>query len=323
MEDLINYGFSTSAFGDMIKENMKEQGIDSIAELIKNTVGLGSDMMGMGMQTSDIFNLSMPMQAVIKKLLPKRTMKAIGNLDKKIPRMLNVGLGAIGEKAGTASPLSALAEILGIRFKKKQTLDLGAYEKGAMSWSGTSKKALEEVIPGYLASIEKTLKDIQDPYTKHEERFYNYDKGVYRATSQIRKDFQNTLTKKRQSYYSDSKSVFDQMNSKSDGSKFLSDGQIRAMNDEIQKIIDDAVYNNKSQASSQKKIIAAIRKHSKGYFSESEISDLAITYISDINKEKVAIQRELDKALHSADGSTIRQVYANEQQSGYNQRPSF
>lgn len=318
MEDLINYGFSTSAFGDMIKENMKEQGIDSIAELIKNTVGLGSDMIGMGMKTSDIFNLSMPMQAVVKKLLPKRTMKAIENLDKKIPRMLNVGLGAIGEKAGTASPLSALAEILGIKFDKKQTLDLGAYEKGAMSWSGTSKKALEEVIPGYLASIEKTLKDIQDPYTKHEERFYNYDKGVYRATSQIRKDFQNTLTKKRQGYYSDSKSVFDQMNSKSDGSKFLSDGQIRAMNDEIQKIIDDAVYNNKSQASSQKKIIAAIRKHSKGYFSESEISDLAITYISDINKEKVAIQRELDKALHSADGSTIRQVYANEQQRGYN-----
>lgn len=318
MEDLINYGFSTSAFGDMIKENMKEQGVDSIAELIKNTIGLGSDMMGMGMKASDLFNLSMPMQAVIKKLLPKRTMKAIGNLDKKIPRMLNVGLGAIGEKAGTASPLSALAEILGIKFDKKQTLDLGAYEKGAMSWSGTSKKALEEVIPGYLASIEKTLKDIQDPYTKHEERFYNYDKGVYRATSQIRKDFQNTLTKKRQGYYSDSKSVFDQMNSKSDGSKFLSDGQIRAMNDEIQKIIDDAVYNNKSQASSQKKIIAAIRKHSKGYFSESEISDLAITYISDINKEKVAIQRELDKALHSADGSTIRQVYANEQQRGYN-----
>lgn len=318
MEDLINYGFSTSAFGDMIKENMKEQGVDSIAELIKNTIGLGSDMMGMGMKSSDLFNLSMPMQAVIKKLLPKRTMKAIGNLDKKIPRMLNVGLGAIGEKAGTASPLSALAEILGIKFNKKQTLDLGAYEKGAMSWSGTSKKALEEVIPGYLASIEKTLKDIQDPYTKHEERFYNYDKGVYRATSQIRKDFQNTLTKKRQGYYSDSKSVFDQMNSKSDGSKFLSDGQIRAMNDEIQKIIDDAVYNNKSQASSQKKIIAVIRKHSKGYFSESEISDLAITYISDINKEKVAIQRELDKALHSADGSTIRQVYANEQQRGYN-----
>lgn len=318
MEDLINYGFSTSAFGDMIKENMKEQGVDSIAELIKNTIGLGSDMMGMGMKSSDLFNLSMPMQAVIKKLLPKRTMKAIGNLDKKIPRMLNVGLGAIGEKAGTASPLSTIAEILGIKFNKKQTLDLGAYEKGAMSWSGTSKKALEEVIPGYLASIEKTLKDIQDPYTKHEERFYNYDKGVYRATSQIRKDFQNTLTKKRQSYYSDSKSVFDQMNSKSDGSKFLSDGQIRAMNDEIQKIIDDAVYNNKSQAISQKKIIAAIRKHSKGYFSESEISDLAITYISDINKEKVAIQRELDKALHSADGSTIRQVYANEQQRGYN-----
>ena len=318
MEDLINYGFSTSAFGDMIKENMKEQGIDSIAELIKNTVGLGSDMMGMGMKTSDLFNLSMPMQAVIKKLLPKRTMKAIGNLDKKIPRMLNVGLGAIGEKAGTASPLSTLADILGIKFNKKQTLDLGAYEKGAMSWSGTSKKALEEVIPGYLASIEKTLKDIQDPRINHEERFYNYDKGVYRAASQVRRDFRNTLTKKRQGYYSDSKSVFDQMNSKSDGSKFLSDGQIRAMNDEIQKIIDDAVYNNKSQASSQKKIISAVRKHSKGYFSESEISDLAITYISDINKEKVAIQREIDKALHSADGSTIRQVYANEQQRGYN-----
>ncbi len=318
MEDLINYGFSTSAFGDMIKENLKEQGVDSIAELIKNTVGLGSDMMGMGMKTSDLLNLSLPMQAVIKKLLPKRTMKAIGNLDKKIPRMLNVGLGTIGEKAGTASPLSALADILGIRFNKKQTLDLGAYEKGAMSWSGTSKKALEEVIPGYLASIEKTLKDIQDPTSNHEERFYNYDKGVYRATSQIRQDFQNTLTKKRQGYYSDSKSAFDQMNSRSDGTKFMSDSQIKAMNDEIQKIIDDAVYNNKSQASSQKKIISAIRRYSKGCFSESEISDLAITYVSDINKEKVAIQRELDKALHSADGSSIRQVYANAQQTGYN-----
>ncbi len=318
MNDLVNYGFNSSIYGDMIKENLKAQGVDSIAELVKNTVGMMGDMYGMGAQTSDLLNLSIPMKAGIKKLLPKRTMTALSGFDKRLPRMINTALGALGEKAGTSSPLSALAEVLGIKINKTPSVNLGGYEKGAMQWSGTSKKALEEVIPGYLASIEKTLKEIKDPNGKYDERLYDYDKGVYRASSQIREDFRNNMAKQRQKYYGDSKSTLEGYTTDNSGKSRLSDKSQKQLHDGLQDIINDAIFDDLSSSETHKRITSLLQKTCGTILSPLEISDISLAYLSDINKERVGNQTVIKEMVHGTVGSAFRQYMSNQQQTGYN-----
>lgn len=318
MNDLVNYGFNSSVYGNMIKENLKAQGVDSISELLKNSIGMVGDMYGMGMKTSDILNLQLPMKAGIKKLLPKRTMTALSGFDKRLPRMINTALGALGEKAGTSSPLSAIAEILGIKINKTPSIKLGDYEKGAMQWSGTSKKALEEVIPGYLASIEKTLKEIRNPNEKYDERLYDYDKGVYRASSQIREDFRNNMAKQRQKYYEDSKSTLEGYTTDNSGKSRLSDKSKKQLHDGLQDIINDAIFNDLSSSETHKRITSLLQKTCGTILSPLEISDISLAYLSDINKERVGNQTVIKEMVHGTVGSAFRQYMSNRQQTGYN-----
>ncbi len=318
MNDLVNYGFNSSVYADMIKENLKAQGVDSISELLKNSAGMVGDMYGMGMKTSDILNLQLPMKAGIKKLLPKRTMTALSGFDKRLPRMINTALGALGEKAGTSSPLSAIAEVLGIKINKTPSIKLGDYEKGAMQWSGTSKKALEEVIPGYLASIEKTLKEIRDPNGKYDERLYDYDKGVYRASSQIREDFRNNMAKQRQKYYGDSKSTLEGYTTDNSGKSRLSDKSQKQLHDGLQDIINDTIFNDLSSSETHKRITSLLQKTCGTILSPLEISDISLAYLSDINKERVGNQTVIKEMVHGTVGSAFRQYMSNQQQTGYN-----
>ena len=318
MNDLVNYGFNSSVYADMIKENLKAQGVDSISELLKNSAGMVGDMYGMGMKTSDILNLQLPMKAGIKKLLPKRTMTALSGFDKRLPRIINTALGTLGEKAGTSSPLSAIAEVLGIKINKTPSIKLGDYEKGAMQWSGTSKKALEEVIPGYLASIEKTLKEIRDPNGKYDERLYDYDKGVYRASSQIREDFRNNMAKQRQKYYGDSKSTLEGYTTDNRGKSRLSDKSQKQLHDGLQDIINDAIFNDLSSFETHKRITSLLQKTCGTILSPLEISDISLAYLSDINKERVGNQTVIKETVHGTVGSAFRQYMSNQQQTGYN-----
>lgn len=63
----------------------------------------------------------------------------------------------------------------------------GNYEKGRVPWDGKSKKALEEVIPGYLSEIASAL-------TGKSHKFYDYDKGKFYSSRRIKQNMDDNMT---------------------------------------------------------------------------------------------------------------------------------
>ena len=75
--------------------------------------------------------------------------------------------------------LSKILDFLHIDNSLKNTLDPSKYEKGKVDFDGITRKSIVEVIPTYLSKILSTLNG------KDEIRF-DYDKGTFRTTKEIK-----------------------------------------------------------------------------------------------------------------------------------------
>ena len=316
-KDLLRYGFNANTYGNMVKGNIKATGIDSATELVKNMFGILGDTMSLGSIT-DMVNLQTPIKKIISKFMPKRTMRSLRGLDKRIPNTINLGLNMLGDHADDSSPLGMIASILGIKTDTKKYAELGSYNKGAIAWNGTSKKALEEVIPGYLARIEKAVLDIQNPNVKHDERYYDYGKGVYRASTQIVQDYKNKLQQRRRDIYRDANDTFDRSMTDSVGNYLISDRAMKSLKSEISKIINYAAENGDKVKTKDvsNNIEAALKKYAP-QLTKIERYDIISSYVNALRLEQIKNSEDSDKLVHSVDSSSMRQLWSAHQEKGY------
>lgn len=70
---------------------------------------------------------------------------------------------------------------------KKNAIDPSKYQKGRVDWTGKDSKALQEVIPMYLARMEAILSGSNDI------KIFNYDSGKWTTRSEIRKDIERSV----------------------------------------------------------------------------------------------------------------------------------
>lgn len=127
------------------------------------------------------------------ELMPAATKTAMKAIDDSISSVLPAIMAKINTLDGDENPLyDFLFKVLGSKAKLDYKVDLGKYEKGAISWDGESKKALVEVIPAYLRRIESAL-------TGQEERVYNYDDGKFTNMSTLKKDYKKKV-RERETY---------------------------------------------------------------------------------------------------------------------------
>ena len=125
----------------------------------------------------------------INKLIPKAFKSSLGKLDKNMNAVLPALLARINTFEDSDDPLlQTLNKIFGSQQRANYEVDLGDYNKGAISWDGESKKALVEVIPAYLRRIESILGNT-------EERFFNYDTGKFDGIANIEKEYKKSLAK--------------------------------------------------------------------------------------------------------------------------------
>ena len=75
-----------------------------------------------------------------------------------------------------------VGQLFGYRQERKNTVDLGNYEKGPISFDGITKKAIVDVIPTYLRRIEAAI-------TNSEERAYDYSTGKFASMSELRESY--------------------------------------------------------------------------------------------------------------------------------------
>ena len=316
-KDLLRYGFNTNTYGNMVKGNIKATGIDSATELVKNMFGILDDTMSLGSIT-DMVNLQTPIKKIISKFMPKRTMRSLRGFDKRIPNTINLGLNMLGDHADDSSPLGMIASILGIKTDTKKYAELGSYNKGAIAWNGTSKKALEEVIPGYLARIEKAVLDIQNPNVNHDERYYDYGKGVYRASTQIVQDYKNKLQQRRRDIYRDANDIFDRSMTDSAGNNLISDRAMKSLKSEISKIINQAAENGDKVKTKDvsNNIEAALKKYAP-QLTKIERYDIISSYVNALRLEQIKNSEDSDELVHSVDSSSMRQLWSAHQEKGY------
>ena len=201
MDDLnIGNDLFTSRGGVKLKEykNIIKKNIDDMHE--KNPVG--SSMMSM--LSDPLFYkqlaknpIGMLSRVMATELMPAATKTAMKAIDESISSVLPSIMAKINTFDGDENPLyNYLFKVLGSKAKLDYKVDLGKYEKGAISWDGESKKALVEVIPAYLRRIESVL-------TGREERIYNYDSGKFTDMQNLKKDYQKKLRQRETYGYGD------------------------------------------------------------------------------------------------------------------------
>lgn len=195
-------GFSPRAFVDYLKEGIQESMMGamfgaagdgsrvnpSLRNLTRNG-GRGFGAMGglMGM--------------VLGKLVPKSIENSLGQFDKSLQTLMETGIARLGEKLDTHPLLGALGlgNILGNKREGLNNVKMGKYMKDALPWNGMAQKALVEVIPEYLSSMETSLNALTENFVSakgrqsasQRKRYYDYNGGQFMSQKELRKQFES------------------------------------------------------------------------------------------------------------------------------------
>lgn len=165
-------GFNFREYAEYVKEGFKESLVGSASGAIK---GSGSSIKDYGI-----------MGILTDMLIPKTLKEPLEKFDKSLTKFFDEGFKRLGEKLNSDSWLSmlGLGDIFGSKRSKIKSLNLSQYMKDATPWNGVAQKALVEVIPELLTSIDSKLDG-------SEKRYYDYEKGQFKSKSKIEEDFRN------------------------------------------------------------------------------------------------------------------------------------
>ena len=180
-------GLKLDEYAEVVKENIKDIKDSNIALSTMYDLFDNPEMLK-GFSDNPIGTLMTAMgRGVINKKF-KEAKGKLGELDKNLNMIMPALLARINTFEGNQDDnlLQTLNKVFGYKYKLSYDVDLGDYEKGAISWDGESKKALVEVIPSYLRRIESVL-------TGGDERIYNYSTGKFDDIASIEKFYNDKL----------------------------------------------------------------------------------------------------------------------------------
>lgn len=174
-------GLNAKGYMDMVKKNMRD--------LSDSNIFLSS--MKMMFQDTDTLKylaaspLSFVSTKIVATLVPKFLQQTMQNFDKSFANFFPAMFMRFGRMTKSSSNpfVQALGELFGVNTNVKTNIDLGKYQKGPVPFDGITKKAIVEVIPGYLRKILSALNGKEDIAYDHED-------GKWKKISQMRGDFE-------------------------------------------------------------------------------------------------------------------------------------
>lgn len=125
----------------------------------------------------------------IKKILGEKFQNSLQNLDNGITSLFSNIIAKINKKKGSVKNgelLQLALDIFGIDIKEKTSINTSNYKKGPIPFDGETKKAITEVIPGYLSRIEAAITGLD----KGGEKYYDYKNGSWRSRKEIQSKFE-------------------------------------------------------------------------------------------------------------------------------------
>lgn len=173
MENARNRSSKRKRFGDLTFGGAVdlEGYFENIKENIKNEFGMGSDFF-------DQLKMAMvtPMRDVMKEafkfMIPTMIKESSKDFTGMIGSIFANSMVKLNKHKDDFGILGYISRFLGINMGVNRTLDTGNYEKGPVPWDGISRKALTNVLPGYLSRIEAAI-------TGEPAMDYNYDTGKW------------------------------------------------------------------------------------------------------------------------------------------------
>lgn len=224
-------GFDFKKYMEYVKNNYKKSMAGSSSGAIRSAFEAG--------------NIGEMIGSMLGDVIMKRSMPSLVKLDRHVGNMFDEMLKRLKDRADENPLLSMLGigDILGNRRRKVSGLNMGNYMKDSMMWNGKAQKALTEVIPELLSSIDAGI-------NKTEKRYYDFDKGRFKTKSQIEKDYIDEYTDRFSIAFDESL----QRISKSLDNLGLSPSQINAAKSRISTTFQDRAYGKKDVVASRQEL---------------------------------------------------------------------
>lgn len=191
MPDLKNYWAA-------IKKNAVNALPQEVKMLLQNNVG------GEGANNLLAFVAS-PLQfvstSITRTLIPKMITKTMADFDKTLSGAFSGMLAQFNKMANDEDAgflQQYLGKVFGIKTKSSDTINTADYKKGTVPFDGITRKAIIEVIPGYLRRIESAL-------TGEGERIFSYSSGKWSNARDLQKQYKNISESAYKSAYADVK----------------------------------------------------------------------------------------------------------------------
>ena len=186
--------FNLSDYIKYVKSNIKNNDAISSMQAMGSMAGMAGNMMSSFGLKNTVRPTQMAMNALMGMIIPKNIQRAIKNVDALLPSAITAGLANLGDIGERDYGIKgSIAKVLGVSSKRLKTVNLGDYNKGAVPWDGTSKKALEEVIPTLLGLIEAHTRTL-DPGGSQDAKIYDYNRGVFTTVNKASADLKNKGT---------------------------------------------------------------------------------------------------------------------------------
>lgn len=187
--DLKNFdvrsGFNIKEYVERVKKGIKNSTMVSGAGMITSMTNMAKenpDIMSMG---ELIGNGIAAVASLIPGIGPK--MQTITNLDKRAFKYMNEALYKIGDKLSSNLIASVFGlDSLGNQRRRVYGIDMSNYMKEQLPWNGKAQKALTEVIPELLTSIDAGINN-------SDKRYFDYDQGYFKSREEIEKDFSDQM----------------------------------------------------------------------------------------------------------------------------------
>ena len=183
-KDFLSYGFDTGKYAKSIIDNLMETAfgptvLSGVASGIKAIFGKVPAMLAdfAAGSLGDFIQQFNPMQLVVEKFMP--SLKGFNTIDEIVQTTITSFFSQLG--SGTYNgPFSEIARLFGIK-GSTANIDRSDYNHGEAPWTGEDSRALKQVIPDYLSTIELRMTNMVDQSIINTNAMIDAIKGVQDA----------------------------------------------------------------------------------------------------------------------------------------------
>lgn len=250
--DLKNFdtrnGFNIKEYLNRVKKGIKDSTLVSGVGMIGSTANLAKenpDIMSMG----ELIGSGIAMLADMIPGISDKT-KKLNVIDRRLSQYMNETLYKIGDKLSSNLVASVLGlDSLGNKRRRNYGIDMSNYMKEQLPWNGKAQKALTEVIPELLTSIDAGINNT-------DKRYFDYDQGYFKSRKEIEKDFSDQVSTSISLEFND---MMDKL-----GKKFNLSGkspkEIEAAKEELSNIINKRIYGEGDLTSARQEMANLLQK---------------------------------------------------------------